>query len=60
MMWLKLRAWLGREHEQYSSEYLLLLYLSVVAAVAAVTLLNEEITTAVSQVAREVAVIAGP
>jgi len=51
MMWLKVRAWLRREEGQDLSEYALLLFLIVVAAVAAVTLLGGTIQDVISSAA---------
>ena len=51
MMWLKVRAWLRREEGQDLSEYALLLFLIVVAAVAAVTLLGGTIQDVVNSAA---------
>ena len=50
MLWLKVRAWLRREEGQDLSEYALLLFLIVIAAVAAVTLLGGTISNVLDQV----------
>ena len=50
MLWQKIRAWLRREEGQDLSEYALLLFLIVIAAVAAVTLLGGTISNVLDQV----------
>jgi Flp pilus assembly pilin Flp len=50
MLWLKVRNWLRREDGQDLSEYALLLFLIVIAAVAAVTLLGGTVSDVLDEV----------
>ena len=51
MLWMQIRSWLRREEGQDLSEYALLLFLIVIAAVAAVTLLGSTISGVLQDVA---------
>jgi len=60
MLWMQVRNWLRREEGQDLSEYALLLFLIVIAAVAAVTLLGGTISGVLDSVAAALGAAVGP
>jgi len=60
MLWMQVRDWLRREEGQDLSEYALLLFLIVIAAVAAVTLLGGTISGVLDSVSTALGGAVGP
>jgi Flp pilus assembly pilin Flp len=60
MQWVQVRNWLRREEGQDLSEYALLLFLIVIAAVGAVTLLGGTVSNVLDQVSAALGAAIGP